>query len=195
MHFGRQKAKDDLHWGRRDFLRRPTVWAESRPKRLLNSSVGFPVSGHSAAVPRPLPLTKQGAQSRRSAPAMVSSEQSFSPDAAGEVVVDQLPAEAAKDRRACRASRPRPHFPVGRGRGQRPEGACHPCRHPLPSSATAMDVNAIQAKQNESGTAGLSDVVNNKAVGPMPTPAGRYELPNSGHSRGRWHLPMRETLV
>lgn len=136
-----------------------------------------------------------GAQSRRSAPAMVSSEQSFSPDAAGEVVVDQLPAEAAKDRRACRASRPRPHFPVGRGRGQRPEGACHPCRHPLPSSATAMDVNAIQAKQNESGTAGLSDVVNNKAVGPMPTPAGRYELPNSGHSRGRWHLPMRETLV
>jgi hypothetical protein len=54
--------------------------------------------------------------------------------------------QADQDRGPRRASRPRHHLPTHRGRGNRPNGARHPCRNPPIASATVVWVTAIQAK-------------------------------------------------
>jgi hypothetical protein len=61
----------------------------------------------------------------------------------GRLVTDEPSAQADQDRGPRRAPRPRHHVSTCRGRGDRPDGACHPRRDPPPSSASDMYVTAI----------------------------------------------------
>jgi hypothetical protein len=64
----------------------------------------------------------------------------------GGLVIDQPATQADQDRGACRAPRPRDHFPAGRGGRHRPDGSRHPRRHPPIASPTTMRMTAIQAQ-------------------------------------------------
>jgi hypothetical protein len=64
----------------------------------------------------------------------------------GRLVADQPATQADQDRSPRRATRPRHHFPAGRGRGDRSDGPDHPCCDPPIESATAMRVTAIRTQ-------------------------------------------------
>lgn len=71
-----------------------------------------------------------------------------------------------EDRRACRASRPRHHFPAGRGGRHRPNGARRPRRHPPITSAPVMCMTTIYAKNEPKRQDRSVGCAENTAPGP-----------------------------
>jgi len=73
----------------------------------------------------------------------------------GRLVANEPATEADEDRCPRGASRPRHHLPVGRGCGNRPDGAIHPRRNP-PIAGTAVMRVKLELPANERARLGRS---------------------------------------